>query len=339
MPIARVVEVVAETTDAHSLVLEPDEPMSYRAGQFLTVRVPSDHPDHPAGAARCYSLCSSPVLDEPMKVTVKRTREGYASNWICDHVVAGSELEILKPAGTFVPHDFDHDLLLLAGGSGVTPVMSILKSVLHGGRGSIHLVYANRDEQSIIFKDQLDQLTRQFPGRLSVVHWLESVQGIPHAGALRPLLAPYRNREAYLCGPAAFMDLGVEVLSELGAQPGRVHTERFHSLDGDPFAEVEIDLSGGDGPVGEIVVTLDGQTSTVPWPAETKLLDVLLAAGLDAPYSCREGHCSACACVKSEGEVELEHNEILDSRDLEDGLILACQARALTERVVVSFDN
>jgi 3-ketosteroid 9alpha-monooxygenase subunit B len=112
----RVVEVVRETTDAHSLVLEPvdDTRFDYRPGQFLTVRVPSERP---GGAARCYSLCSSPLRDDRLKVTVKRTRDGYASNWLCDNVAVGHELEVLPPAGTFVPAELDTDFLLLAGGS------------------------------------------------------------------------------------------------------------------------------------------------------------------------------------------------------------------------------
>ena len=134
----RVVEVVRETADAHSLVLEPLEGdrFDYRPGQFLTVRVPSERP---GGAARCYSLCSSPVRDDHLKVTVKRTRDGYASNWLCDNVVTGCELEVLPPAGTFVPRDLDTDFLLLAGGSGITPVLSILKTALHAGTVEDHI--------------------------------------------------------------------------------------------------------------------------------------------------------------------------------------------------------
>lgn len=333
----RVVEVVRETADAHSLVLEPadgEHRVDYRPGQFLTVRIPTDRP---GGAARCYSLCSSPDTGEKLKVTVKRTAGGYGSNWICDHVVEGVELEVLRPSGTFTPRSFDEDLLLVAGGSGITPVLSILKSVLRAGSGAITLLYANRDEASVIFRDELVALCAEHPGRLHVVHWLESVQGVPTAAGVTALLRPYASRPAYVCGPAPFMDLAVDVLTDLGAPPERLHVERFSSLASDPFAagEVELDTTG---PAASAEVALDGETRTVSWPRSNKLLDVLLDAGLDAPYSCREGSCSACACVLLEGEVDLVRNEVLDEQDLGEGIILACQAVPRSDRLRVTYD-
>jgi 3-ketosteroid 9alpha-monooxygenase subunit B len=333
---ARVLEVVQETADAHSLVLEPvgtDGPWSYRPGQFLTIRVPSERE---GGAARCYSLSSSPHTGEPAKVTVKRTANGFGSNWLCDNVVAGDELDVLRPAGTFTPGALDGDLLLLAAGSGITPVMSILKSSLHAGTGSVVLLYANRDERSVIFAAELRGLTAAHPGRLTVVHWLETVQGVPDAAAWRSLLLPHLTREAFICGPARFMDLTVAALADLGVDPARIHVERFSSLVGDPFRQVELDTSG---PTSTVEVELDGERRTVAWPQRSTLLDVLLADGLDAPFSCREGSCSACACVLLEGEVTMATNEVLDDRDLADGLILACQARPLSARLAITYEG
>ncbi|GGZ15210.1 ferredoxin--NADP reductase [Streptomyces nitrosporeus] len=339
----RVVEVVRETADAHSLVLEPEEGdrarFAYRPGQFLTVRVPSDRP---GGAARCYSLCSSPGRDEHLKVTVKRTAGGYASNWICDHVTEGDTLEVLRPAGTFTPRSLDGDFLLLAAGSGVTPVMSILTSVLHAGTGRVALLYANRDEKSVIFRDQLAALVREYGERLTVLHWLESLQGRPTEAALRALAAPYTGRDAFVCGPGPFMDLATGALTGLGVPPDRITVERFTSLAGDPFAEPAAGPGPGpdsSGPAATAEVELDGERHTVRWPRDTPLLDALLAAGLDAPYSCREGACSACACVLTEGEVVMERNEVLDAQDLADGLILACQARPAADRLKATYDG
>ncbi|MER7015262.1 ferredoxin--NADP reductase [Saccharopolyspora sp. NPDC000359] len=334
----RVVEVIRETAAAHTLVLEPaeeGEPVRYRPGQFLTIRLPG-------GVARCYSLCSSPACDDKLKVTVKRTEGGYGSNWICDNVAAGDVLDALRPSGTFTPASLDTDLLLVAAGSGITPVLSILKSALHTGRGRVALLYANRDEQSVIFRDELQALARGEHGdRLTTVHWLESVQGTPSAAGLRSLLRPFADREAFVCGPGVFMDLVLESLSALGAAPKRVHVERFTSLTGDPFAAGADPASAvsDDGPASEVEVTLDGQTRAVRWPKGSKLLDALLAAGVDAPYSCREGACSACACVLLEGEVDLERNEVLDGADLADGIILGCQAVPLTDRLKVTYDS
>lgn len=335
----RVVEVIRETADAHSLVLEPAagdrERFHYRPGQFLTVRVPTTRE---GGAARCYSLSSSPVCDEKPTVTVKRIRDGYASNWICDNVAEGDVLEVLAPAGEFTPASLDEDLLLLAGGSGITPIMSILKSCLRTGSGGVTLVYANRDENAVIFSDELAALASQYPGRLTTIHWLESLQGTPTAPAVQELCAPYAGRQVFTCGPEAFVALVGEALANLDVPAERVHTERFFSLAGDPFADSGRPVAASE-PSGTVEVELDGAHHTVSWPQNNRLLDVLLEAGLDVPFSCREGACSACACVLREGEVAMANNEVLDKDDLADGLILACQATPLTHQTKVSYDG
>ncbi|WP_306316927.1 MULTISPECIES: ferredoxin--NADP reductase [unclassified Streptomyces] len=338
----RVVEVVRETADAHSLVLEPvdapKERLGYRPGQFLTVRVPTERA---GGAARCYSLCSSPHRDDKLKITVKRTANGYGSNWICDHVVEGDTLEVLRPAGTFTPDTLDTDVLLLAAGSGITPVMSILKSCLHAGTGNVALVYANRDEHSVIFRSELVALAKEFGDRLTVLHWLESVRGLPTAPALRALAGPYAGRQTFVCGPGPFMALATTALADMGVPEDRVRVERFTSLTGDPFAVVPETLSEDEAPgrVAEVEVALDGDTKTLAWPGDRKLLDVLLAGGLDAPYSCREGNCSACTCLLVEGEVSMERNEVLEARDVADGYVLACQALPISERIRITYDG
>lgn len=336
MPLMRVIETVEETRDAVSFVLQQlsGEPLDYRPGQFLTVRVP---PDSGGGVARCYSLCTSPYDDVHPAITVKRIRDGHGSNWMCDNVGVGDELEILEPAGTFVPRSLDDDVLLIAGGSGITPLLSILTSILSSGQGRVQLFYANADEASVIFRDRLEELVREHPERLSVLHWLESVQGRPTVDSLASLLTPYAERISYLCGPQPFMDVVTAGLDRLGVEKSRVHVERFVSLSGDPFAAPQ-EVAVQDGPSAALEVVLDGVETSLEWPPGTRLLDLLLAAGIEAPSSCREGACSACACVLEQGSVELAHNEVLDDQDLAEGLILACQATPTSERVRVTYD-
>ena len=176
----KVVDVVEETEDARSVVLEADdslrERLGYRPGQFLTVAVPSTETGL---VARCYSLSSAPHESDLMKITVKRTVDGYASNWICDNVRPGQTLTVLPPSGVFTPKDFDADFLLFAGGSGITPVISIAKTALARGDGQVVLVYANRDERSVIFAEELRALAEKYPDRLVTIHWLESCRGCP----------------------------------------------------------------------------------------------------------------------------------------------------------------
>ncbi|HEY7052593.1 MAG TPA: ferredoxin--NADP reductase [Mycobacterium sp.] len=339
----QVADVVAETDDARSLVFKvpdgveiPPQRLKYAPGQFLTLRIPSEKT---GSVARCYSLCSSPFTDDPMAVTVKRTDGGYASNWLCDHAHAGMKLHVLAPSGTFVPKTLDADFLLLAAGSGITPMMSICKSALAEGGGKVTLLYANRDDNSVIFGSALRDLAAKYPDRLTVVHWLESVQGLPTEAALAGLVAPFAERDAYICGPGPFMAAADAALGVVGVPDQRVHIEVFKSLDSDPFAAVVIEEDEGDEPPATAVVTLDGETHEIKWPRNAKLLDVLLDKGLDAPFSCREGHCGACAVLKRSGDVEMEVNDVLEQSDLDEGLILGCQARPRSDSVEVTYDE
>lgn len=336
----QIAEVVAETDEARSLVFTvpddiPPERLRYAPGQFLTLRVPSDRT---GSVARCYSLCSSPFTDDALTVTVKRTANGYASNWLCDNAHKGMRIPALAPSGNFVPRTLDDDFLLLAAGSGITPIMSICKSALAEGGGQVALLYANRDDRSVIFGDALRELTAKYPDRLAVVHWLESLQGLPSATTLAKLAAPYPDRPTYICGPGPFMQAAREALAALKMPAQQVHIEVFKSLESDPFAAVQV-ADTGDQPPATVVVRLDGQTRTVAWPRTAKLLDVLLAAGLDAPFSCREGHCGACACTLRSGQVTMEANDVLEQQDLDEGLILACQSHPESASVEITYDE
>ncbi|WP_134431390.1 ferredoxin--NADP reductase [Mycobacterium ulcerans] len=341
----QIAEVVAETDDARSLVFAvpdgsddpriPPERLRYAPGQFLTLRVPSERT---GSVARCYSLCSSPFTDDALTVTVKRTADGYASNWLCDNAHQGMRIHVLAPSGNFVPKTLDDDFLLLAAGSGITPIMSICKSALAEGSGQVTLLYANRDERSVIFADALRELSAKYPDQLTVVHWLESLQGLPSATALAQLAAPFTGRTAFICGPGPFMEAARVALQTLDVPGGQVHIEVFKSLESDPFAAVTVEDSAAEPPA-TAVVELDGQTHTVSWPRSAKLLDVLLAAGLDAPFSCREGHCGACAATLRSGKVNIEVNDVLEQQDLDDGLILACQSHPESDSVEVTYDE
>lgn len=331
----RVDSVIAETDEACSVVFDvPPELASafaYKPGQFLTVRIPSDRD---GSVARCYSLSSSPVTGDKHAVTVKRTPGGYASHWIADNVRAGTVLDVLPPAGLFTPASLDGDFLLLAAGSGITPVMSILKSALARGRGRIVLVYANRDENSVIFGGGLRELAASAGPRLLLVHWLDSIQGTPTADGLQPLLRPFAGYQIFACGPDPFLAVVRDAAMAVGVPPRGVRVERFISLQDNPFESPE-PVAGG--VAATLEVTLDGATRSLTWPAGTRMLDIMIDADLDPPYSCREGVCGACACQLTGGEVEMAHNEVLEDADLSDGYILACQSIALTPEVSVSY--
>ncbi len=356
----RVVGVVEETTDAHSVSFAvPDgaeAEFDYKPGQFLTLAVPSDLT---GVAARCYSLSSSPHDGGPLTVTVKRTVDGYASNWVCDNLREGSTIRSLPPSGIFTPASLDADLLLFAGGSGITPIMSITRTAIAHGSGKIMLFYANADEQSVIFGSELAALAAEHPHRLVVVHWLVSVQGLPTQEQMKAFTEPFTTYDAFVCGPAPFMKLTIAALRELEFPRERRHQEKFISLGGNPFgdqeeqAKAEHELEEADSdeaftdgapppPVDHgnvrLEVELDGETySYDDWAPTTKLLEHLESKGVRAPYSCREGECSACAVRLLEGEVKMLNNDVLEEEDLAEGIRLACQSLPVTDVVRATY--
>lgn len=346
-----VADVVEETADACSILFEPaaDRPLDYKPGQFLTLAVPSERTGL---VARCYSLSSSPEDGGLLKVTVKRTAGGYASNWLCDNLRPGDSVKVLPPSGVFTPKPADTDLLLFAGGSGVTPIISIARNALRTTDRGVVLLYANRDESSVIFAREWAELAAQYPDRLLVVHWLESVQGLPTADQLQAFAARFSAHEAFICGPGPFMDAVVEALKGAGFPRERRHVEKFKSLEGNPFGGDQVDAeededgaavssqddAGPTGPV-RLIVEIDGATHEFDdWQPGTKMLDYVEGKGVSAPFSCRSGECSACACRIVEGEVRMLYNDILEDEDLADGIRLACQAVPVTEKVHITYE-
>jgi 3-ketosteroid 9alpha-monooxygenase subunit B len=355
-------DVVEETADARSVVFEVpselQETFAYTPGQFLTVAVPSDRTGL---VARCYSLSSAPHSGRH-QITVKRTVDGYASNWIVENLKAGDTLRVLPPSGIFTPKDVDADFLLFAGGSGITPVMSIARTALEKGTGKVVLFYANENEPSVIFAGQLAELVEEYPDRFTVVHWLVSLQGLPSEKQLALFASYFSSYTAFVCGPAPYMKAVTNALKELGFPRDRRHQEKFVSLGGNPFGDVEevlaaqkelADADDADedeqerepaapafaGPVS-VEVELDGDQHTFDdWTGGEVLLEFLESKGIDAPFSCREGQCSACACLVLEGEVQLLHNEVLDPDDLAEGIRLVCQAKPLSEKLRITYNG
>ncbi|MBP0047453.1 ferredoxin--NADP reductase [Marinobacterium sp. AK62] len=336
----QVEQVVQETEDAVSLqfVVGADlaDRFQYRPGQFLTLRLPwqGEH------LLRCYSMSSAPQVDTRLRVTIKRVVEGRGSNWVCDNVKAGDHIEVMPPAGVFTPQSLDGEFLLFAGGSGITPVFSILRSVLLRGRGQVRLIYANRDEASIIFREPLKELLEQYADRLDVIHLLDSVQGRPTVGLLKRLARGMGKAQAFICGPGPFMDAAETALQELKVAQQNIHVERFVSLPSEEARDQELrEALSGSAEVEQSVVSieLDGQAHELQCQGDETILEAAMRAGVDLPYSCEAGMCASCMCEVTEGEVKLLHNDVLDERDLANGMTLTCQAVPRTGQVHLKY--
>ena len=333
-----VARVVDETSDARSIVFAVPPALgplfAYQAGQFLTLEVECEG----VTLRRCYSLASSPVAGDEHKVTVKRVNGGRVSNWLNDRLRAGDTLSVLPPEGRFVLGKGEAPLLLFAGGSGITPVMSILKTALATTGRRVRLLYANRDARSVIFAQEIEGLVRTYAGRLDVLHRHDGVHGFVDARAVRDALAAAGlDADCYLCGPSPFMLTVEQALAEAGIAPARVHLERFVSPMDAPKTAAPVSRPPLATVPTVIGVMLEGKRHLVPYEAGKTILRAALDAGLVAPYSCEEGFCGCCVAQMREGAVVMEADDALSAEEKARGLVLTCQARPRTPSCAVEY--
>ena len=351
----RLARVVAETDDAATFVLDvPDEladAFAYRAGQFCTFRVPVDG----APLLRCYSMSSAPGVDAELAVTVKRVPGGAVSNWMIDRLAAGDEVEVTLPAGVFCladeaddPAAATRDVVAYAGGSGITPVFSIVKVALATTGRRIRLLYANRDADSVIFGAALDELAAAHAERLTVQFHHDDESGYLDEAAVRAFTAGAGDADHYVCGPTPFMDLVERVLLADGVPAERFHIERFTPSD-DPVAPGASTSAGAAGEANTkeqesdgitVTIELDGRTETTAHHPGTTLLQTARQVGLSAPSSCEAGSCATCMGRLVEGAVEMFVNNALTDYEVAKGWVLTCQSVPTTPtvHVVYGFD-
>jgi 3-ketosteroid 9alpha-monooxygenase subunit B len=338
----RVARVIDETPDARSFVLEvpPElaEVFAYQAGQHLTFRV------HFQGGEllRCYSLSSSPDEEREHKVTVKRIEGGRVSNWMNDNVSPGDAVQVLPPAGRFVLRTAERPVVLFSGGSGITPVIALIKSALLRTERRMKLIYANRDAASIIFEAELDALGARHPDRLHVVHSLDNRDGYLTPERVSAHVQGYADAHFYLCGPGGFMQAVEQGLDAAGIPRDVVFKELFVSPEDDvPTAEELASTAEADaGAAGceTVVVTVDGARHELAYEPGKTVLQTARDAGVQPPFSCEDGYCSCCMAKLIEGQVKMRKNDCLTPRDLEEGWVLACQSVPQTRTVVIDWD-
>lgn len=326
-----VVDVVDETADTRSFVLAvpPDlEPaFAYQAGQFCTFRATLDGEP----VVRCYSMSSSPDTGDPLTTTVKRVPGGRMSNWMNDTLEAGSTVEVMRPTGLFVLHDHDVPVVAFAGGSGITPVISIVKTALATTSRPIVLVYANRDAASVIFGAELARLADDSGGRLSVHHHLDTDRGLLDASGCAALAGEHAHADFYLCGPGPYMDTVAAGLATLGVPADRQFVERF-VLPDEPVTD-----PGGIVP-DELVIRLDRRKHTVAYRAGDTVLETARRGGLRPPSSCEAGNCATCMAHLDAGTVTMRANNALSADELADGWILTCQSVPTSPELTVDYD-
>ncbi len=329
--------VKKETDDANTIIFEnPESPFHYKPGQFLTLVLPIKGEE----VRRSYSLCSSPFIDESPAITVKRVESGIVSNYINDHMKVGDNFEVMEAAGHFVPSlekEQKKDYILFAAGSGITPLMSIIKSILEIEQESnITLVYQNRNEQSIIFKEDLNKIASDYQGRFKHINVLsqptESWEG--YTGRIDSAMANIilmgedgsnlGTADYYLCGPTGFMQTVLETLIEFEVPENHIYKESFYT--GEPKHKINSKAKSSDAAY-DVKIMLDGAEYSVTVPSNKTILEAALDQDIDMPFSCQSGLCTACRGKLLQGHVDMEDDEGLSEEEIKEGYILNCVSK------------
>ncbi len=356
----KVKSIRPETADAVTVVFEIPgnlaETFKYTQGQYLTLRFQFNGKEE----RRAYSMCSSP-LDNDLAVTVKRLKGGLVSNYIHDQLKAGQTVEVMPPEGRFftvLKEDNQKTYYVFGAGSGITPLMSIIKTVLEKEPMSkVCLLYGNRSEETIIFKESLEALEKRYRDQLVVEHILSQPKreksggllsflskgtvlwngkiGRINAAAVKEFLGQHPARTAeveyFICGPGSMIEAVEKGLKELSVNKNRIHTERFTS-------DVE-EKDRAKGTAGaKIIVHLNGEKIETEVPEGKTILDVLLDLRYDPPYSCHSGACSTCMAKIVSGSVKMDACYALDDDEIAEGYILTCQSHPTSDVVELTYE-
>lgn len=351
----KVLECRAETAEAKSIRLElPEEyreDFQYKPGQYLTIKLQLNGKE----VRRSYSLCSSPAFKEALKITVKKVKDGLVSNYINDHLKAGDFLEAMPPSGRFfVETNAAHykTYYLFAAGSGITPVFSIVRSLLALEKNSfVHLLYGNRDQEHVIFKEELETLKKQYPEKFVLEYifsrtksnwsdlWKLSTKDAFQKGRIDSQkikwfidkYPPYaQNAVYYICGPGNMIESTKSALQEIDVPKARIFFESFGAAKGKTIS------NGVDN--AQLTVRLNGETIKMALPKGKTVLRALIDEGFDPPYSCEGGVCATCMCKVSSGNLAMRKNMALDKKRIQDGFVLSCQSIAMTDEVALTFE-
>ncbi len=340
----RVAAVEALTDDAAAVTFavpaELTSTFTFSPGQSLTLRIGEQR--------RSYSICAP--AGQPPRIGVREVAGGAVSGWLVHQLRPGDLIDVQAPAGSFTPElQAAGRHVLIAAGSGITPMLSIAASVLAGNAEStVTLLYGNRRTDSVMFADDVADLKDAYPVRMRLVHVLSREQqevelfsGRLDADKLRVLL-PATVEVAdvdhwWLCGPFGMVTDAIEVLTEQGVPAGRIHRELFYVGDEPPEQAQHPEAPPGDG--AEVTVVLDGRSTTVQVAAGVAVLDGVQKVRPDLPFACKGGVCGTCRALLTHGEVHLRRNYALEQAELDAGYVLTCQALPVSESVTVDFDS
>jgi ring-1,2-phenylacetyl-CoA epoxidase subunit PaaE len=343
-------DIIKETDDALTIVFEkPDNSISYKPGQFLTLIISVNGEK----LRRSYSLCSAPDIDKDLAVTVKKVINGKVSNYLAENFKKGDVIEVMQPMGNFTIETAStkrRDIVLIGAGSGITPLISILKSILvHEPLSKVYLIYGNRNEQSIIFNEHLNTLKNQHGDRLNIVHVLSQPMGkmttpvgrLNRSEIIKVLESfqdlSFTSAEYFLCGPDGMMDEALKALEILKVSSGKIYKESFTSTSKDSSGEV-VEETGSEIKTREITIIYQGTEYKVTVPPDKTILQTALDEDIDLPYSCQSGMCTACMGKCLAGKVKMDESDGLSDKEINQGFVLLCVGHPVTANVVIEVE-
>lgn len=349
----RVKSVRRETPECVSVSFELPEALReefrFRHGQYLTFRKKINNEE----VRRSYSICSSPQ-DNELRVAIKQVDEGLFSTYINTELKKGDLLEVMAPQGLFTSEtnpDHEHNYVAFAAGSGITPVLSIIKTILYTEpKSNVCLVYGNKSRGSIIFKAELEALKNKFMERLSIYHVLSREQA--DAAILSGRIDREKTRQflagiidaakidqCFLCGPEEMILNVKDTLIGAGVPEKKIHYELFFSAVAQEKQKARKEQAQENDIMSDVTIKLDGSAVTIPLGYNgDNILDAALKNGADLPFACKGGVCATCRAKLEEGEVDMDVNYALEKDELAAGFILTCQSHPRSEKVVVNFD-
>lgn len=338
LQISKIERFTPESIAVYLNIEQPLKPnFKFSAGQYITI----EHQTPTGAIRRSYSIASTPS-DKELCIGLKKVKNGVFSTFANTELKEGDRLRVATPEGNFTYDPTAKRILAVGAGSGITPLLSIIKTALFGDpEVVVGLVYGNQTASTAMFIPQLEELQQQFKDRFFWVNSYSQSREGDYFGRIEKgtLLHALKNKlstvgpieKAYLCGPEALIQTAQETLVDAGMSSENVLFELFVASS----EQKEIDTSGN----AEVTVLLDGQTQKIMVDKEEFLLDSLLEQGIDAPYSCQGGSCSSCICKISEGTAEMARNQVLTDREIAQGFILSCQAKITSAHISVDFDN
>lgn len=353
----KVSDVRKETKDCVSIAFEVPsdlkEEFKYIQGQYLTIKLTVNGEE----IRRSYSVCSSPIADAQMRIAIKKVKDGKGSNFLNDKVKQGDVLEVMTPMGNFysqLSKGQKKQYVLFAGGSGITPMLSIIKTTLvEEPDSSLILFYGNLDEESVIFKDELAKIQAANPDRVMVYHILDKpanpvndplMKGIMDSEKVKALHEKYVNKgtktEYFICGPTGMMDSVKNTLDGLKIDKNDIHIEYFTTSLETAKAAKEATDAKTPKLTSKVTVIMDGSETDFDLESDGQsILDAALDNNVDVPFACKGAVCCTCRAKLKEGSVIMEMNYALSEDEVNAGYILTCQSHPVTERVVVDYDT